>query len=187
MIRKFGILGVFLLIASLSACSLSGAENQGTCTQSARKESPSARATELAGTLARILSCINTTSSPADAARGISGYPIQSPEARTNPPHRTALLIGLYLAQGTLQALDTQATLRAIASGKAREGNPIVSPFATQPVALVAFKGGVTAAIIFGVDRLSKSHPRAARIALAAIDGEYMYVVQRDYRILGRR
>ena len=112
-----------------------------------------------------------------------------------NPPlelnrsvnRRSSLLIGLYVSQGALQALDAQATLRALHSGSAREGNPLISPFASQPVALVIFKVALGAGIIYGVDRLHKSHPRLATSTLGVINAGYGYLVQRSYRSFSAR
>jgi hypothetical protein len=92
------------------------------------------------------------------------------------------LLIGLYVSYGLLQALDAQSTIRALHSGAAREGNPLLSPFAAQPAALATFKLGLTGGTIYGIDRLYKSHRRLAMITLATINSGYACIVQRNYR-----
>jgi hypothetical protein len=86
------------------------------------------------------------------------------------------------VSHGLLQVLDARATSRALRTGSAQEGNPVVRPIATQPAALIAFKLGVAAGIIYGIDRLHKNHPRLAMITLGAINGGYLYFVQRGYR-----
>jgi hypothetical protein len=96
-------------------------------------------------------------------------------------------LIGLYVSHGVLQALDAQGTLRALHSGSAQEGNPLLRPFASQPAALVAFKLALGAGVIYGIDRLHKSHPRLAKTTLGAINAGYVYVVQRNYRDFSTR
>jgi hypothetical protein len=98
------------------------------------------------------------------------------------PPRRSALLISLYVSHGLLQVLDARATSRALRTGSAQEGNPLMRPVAGQPAALVALKLGVAAWIIYGIDRLHKTHPRLAVITLGVINGGYLYSVQRSYR-----
>lgn len=105
-------------------------------------------------------------------------------ESRPERARRTPFLIGLYATQVALQALDAESTLRAIQSGKGREGNPVISPFASNPAALVGFKMGATSALILNLDRLHRNHPRAATIALLAIDAGYAFVVQHNYSVL---
>ena len=95
---------------------------------------------------------------------------------------RPALLIGMYVSYGLLQALDAQSTIRALNSGSAHEGNPALSPFAAHPAALAAFKLGLTGGTIYGFDRVYKSHHRLTMIALTAVNGGYAYVVRRNYR-----
>ena len=103
---------------------------------------------------------------------------------KKNPPtpRRSPLLISLYASHGLLQVLDALATSRALRTGSAQEGNPLIRPIATQPAALIAFKLGLAAGIIYGIDRLHKNHPRLAMITLGAINGGYLYFVQRGYR-----
>jgi hypothetical protein len=88
----------------------------------------------------------------------------------------------MYVSQGVLQALDAQSTIRAIHTGSAREGNPIVAPFASNTAAFVVFKLALAAGTIYGIDRLYKYHPRLAMSTLGAINGGYAFLVQRNYR-----
>jgi uncharacterized protein DUF5658 len=125
-------------------------------------------------------SSLSLANDPAKSATGfISNQPLMT---KPRSARRSPLLIALYVSHGVLQGLDAQSTLRAIHSGSGREGNPLVSPFASQPAALVGFKVGATAGTIYGIDRLYKSHPRLAMITLAAINGGYAILVQRNYR-----
>lgn len=105
-------------------------------------------------------------------------------ESKPERARRTPFLIGLYATQVTLQALDAESTLRAIQTGKGREANPIISPFASNPAALVGFKMGATSALILSLDRLHRNHPRAATITLLAINAGYAFVVQHNYSVL---
>jgi hypothetical protein len=103
-------------------------------------------------------------------------------ESKPRTARRPALLIGLYVSYSLLQVLDAQSTIRALHSGQAHEGNPLLSPFAAHPVALVTFKMGLTGVTIYGCDRLYKAHRKLAMISLAAINSGYAYIVQRTYR-----
>jgi hypothetical protein len=111
-----------------------------------------------------------------------AGLRNQPDELSRSTNRRSSLLIGLYIMQGVLQALDAHATLRALHTGSAREGNPIIRLFASQPAALVSFKLGLGAGTIYGVDRLHKSHSRLATTTLGVINAGYVYIVQRNYR-----
>jgi hypothetical protein len=91
-------------------------------------------------------------------------------------------LIGLYISQGVLQALDAQSTIRAIHAGSAQEGNALIRPFASQPAVLVGLKLALAAGTIYGIDRLYKYHPRLAMSTLGAINAGYVGLVLRNYR-----
>jgi len=114
---------------------------------------------------------------------------IGSDPAALNPhsARRPALLIGMYVSYGLLQALDAELTISALRAGRAHEGNPILSPFASNPAALAAFKLVLTGGTILGIDRSRKSHPKLAMVALTAINGGYAFVVLRDFRNFSTR
>jgi uncharacterized protein DUF5658 len=118
----------------------------------------------------------------APASSGALAIKTQPLESKPKSVRRSPLLIGLYVTHAVLQGLDAQSTLRGLHSGSAREGNPLARPFASNPGALVGFKAGVTAGTIFGIDRLYRTHPRMAMITLGAINGGYVFLVQRNYR-----
>jgi hypothetical protein len=88
----------------------------------------------------------------------------------------------MYVSYGLLQALDAESTIHALRTRKAYEGNPVLSPFASNPAALSAFKLGLTGGTILGIDRLRKSNRRLAMITLAVVNGGYACVVARNYR-----
>jgi len=118
------------------------------------------------------------------AAAGVRDQP---QERKQSTSRRSSLLIGLYVMQGALQVLDAQATLRALHSSSVREGNPIIRPFASQPVALFTFKLGLGAATIYGTDRLHKFHSRLAIATLGVINAGYVYIVQHNCRCFSAR
>jgi len=100
---------------------------------------------------------------------------------------RTPLLLGLYMAQIVLQSLDARSTLLAVREGKGREGNPVLSPFASSPPLLVGFKMGATIGVIGTFDRLHRTHPRAATITMIAADLGYGFVVAHNQSVLNSR
>jgi hypothetical protein len=111
----------------------------------------------------------------------------QPPEPKPRRARRSALLVGLCVSYGVLQAPDAHATIRALHCSSVREETPIVSPFASQPAALIAFKAGVTAGTIRGIDRLNKSHPRLAIVTFGVTNIGHAYLVQRNYRDIPAR
>ena len=120
--------------------------------------------------------------------------PIRPGAIRSDPPAskprtapRPALLIGMYVSYGLLQALDAESTIHALQTRKAYEGNPVLSPFASNPAALAASKLALTGGTILGIDRLRKSRRRLAMITMAVVNGGYAYVVLRSYRNFSTR
>jgi hypothetical protein len=83
--------------------------------------------------------------------------------------------------------LDAASTLRAVGSGAAREANPLFQPLVAHPPAFIAFKAGIGAGMIYGIHRVSKRHPVEAILIMSAINGGYVYLVQRSFRIAARR
>jgi hypothetical protein len=73
----------------------------------------------------------------AGVVAGIRNQPLELKRSRNR---RSPLLIGLYISQRVLQALDAQSTVRALHAGSAQDGNPLVRPSASQSAALVVFK-----------------------------------------------
>ena len=85
-------------------------------------------------------------------------------------------LEGSYIG---LQVLDLHSTHRALATGLAREGNPLV---ASEPVRIGA-KAALSAFTVFAMERVAKKHPHAAWVTLAAINGFYVGIVAHNYRV----
>ena len=132
------------------------------------------------------------------ATPGLSSPPIVSlpraavigsepPASKPRKSPRPALLMGMYVSYGLLQVLDAELTIHALQTKRASEGNPVLSPFASNPAALAAFKLGVTSGTILGIGRLRKSHRRLAMVTLAVINGGYACVVMRSYREFSSR
>jgi hypothetical protein len=83
-----------------------------------------------------------------------------------------------------MQVLDAHSTLQVVQSGVGREGNSVIRPFASSTAALIGFKMGTAYGMILTLDRLHKTHPRAATVALIAINCGYGFVVAHNYSVL---
>jgi len=99
-----------------------------------------------------------------------------------SPPKRPAALPWLYASYAAVQALDAQSTLRALNAG-AVEANPIMSGVAGNPAALLAVKGGVTAATIYLVEKSWKKNRIAGVVSMAVLTSAYAVVVANNYRV----
>jgi hypothetical protein len=64
------------------------------------------------------------------------------------PGRPSARLVPLYVAYGTLQALDAHSTHAARRSGKTREANPLLRDVAHNPAALIAVKAASGVVVI---------------------------------------
>jgi hypothetical protein len=105
---------------------------------------------------------------------------------KTAPPaKRSPLLFTLYASHLALELLDARSTQQAVANGRAREGNPLLEPFATNTAALTVTKLGMAAGIIFATDRLYRHHPLFAMVILGTINTGYIILLQRSYARFG--
>ena len=106
------------------------------------------------------------------------------PLARVREPERPGgqVLVPLYASFIALQALDVHSTLRAVNRG-AVEANPIMAPFADRPAAMVAFKAGMAAGIVYMTERVRRHSPLAAIVMMAAFNSAYVTVVANNYRV----
>jgi len=179
---RLGLAVILLFVELLTVAPLKAGQDQGNRSNPSEVRATSEAMAPFNSQPADARSFQSLANGPSDPAEGLGFIKNQPPESKPNSARRSPLLIGLYVSYGILQALDAQSTIRALHSGSAREGNPLVSPFAGQPAALVGFKVGVTAGTIYGTDRLYKSHHRLAMITLAAIDAGYACIVARNYR-----
>jgi Domain of unknown function (DUF5658) len=94
---------------------------------------------------------------------------------------RPGALVPLYVSFGTLQALDTHSTVRALGRG-AVEANPIMKGIAGNPTALLAVKAAGTAGVIFASERIWKRNRTAAVFFMVAANSAMAWVVQNNYR-----
>ena len=111
---------------------------------------------------------------------------MKSPRSGFRPERarRSPFLVGLYATQIAMQVLDAHSTLQALQSGMGREGNSVVKPFASSPAALFGIKIGTASGMIQTLDRLHKTPPRAATVALIVINCGYGFVVAHNYSVL---
>ena len=185
--RKMEMSGIMLFVGLLTVGPLRAGQDQGNGSKPSEVPTTSEAMPPFNAQPADARSFQSLANGPSSPAQGFGAIRTQPPESKPNSARRSPLLIGLYVSYGILQALDAQSTIRGLHSGSAREGNPLVSPFAGQPAALVGFKVGITAGTIYGTDRLYKSHHRLAMITLAAVDAGYACLVARNYRTFPAR
>lgn len=94
-----------------------------------------------------------------------------------------ALHTTLSTSFAILQTLDVATTLRGVSNGRAREANPLMGGLAQRPAALVGVKAGLTAATIFSMHSLSKTHPKAAVLTMLALNAGSAFVVRSNFRL----
>jgi len=99
------------------------------------------------------------------------------------PSHRPRPLVPMYASFATLQALDYHSTTRALASGAGREANPLMRPIVDNHAAFIAMKAAATTAIVFGTERMWKTHPRRAVVFMAVANSAMAVVVAHNYSV----
>jgi len=176
------LIAVILFVELLPAAPLSAGQDQGNDPNSPEVRAATAAKPPFTTQPGDFHSNHSLANGPSRPAPGVGVIRNRPPESKPNSAQRSPLLIGLYVSHGILQALDAQSAIRTHRLGSAREVNPLVGPFAGQPAALMGFKGAATAGIIYGTDRVYKSHPRLALITLAAINAGFVCLVVRNYR-----
>jgi hypothetical protein len=106
---------------------------------------------------------------------------VDAPERQTKWS-APALRVSLASAFVGLQALDVTTTLHGV-NGGAVEANPLMGGLAKHPAAFVAVKSGLTAATVISMHGLSKKHPKAAVLAMVALNAGSVLVVRSNFRI----
>jgi hypothetical protein len=95
---------------------------------------------------------------------------------------RPAALVPLYGSFATLQALDYQSTRRALASGAAREANPLMRSIVKNRPAFIAVKAAATAGVVVAGEKMWKKNRAAAVLFVAGANAAVGVVVARNYR-----
>ncbi len=98
------------------------------------------------------------------------------------PARRPAALLPLYGAFGALQVVDLVTTRRALDGGTAREGNPVMAPFAGNLRASIALKAASTTATILLTEHLWKKDRAAAVGLMAALGSAYAVIAVHNLR-----
>jgi uncharacterized protein DUF5658 len=101
----------------------------------------------------------------------------------TDPPKRPRLFVPMYMGLVALEASDGYLTWSAVHQG-AVEQNPVVAPFTRNAFALTGFKMAATAVTIVAMERLRRQHPRAATVAVIALNGAMGWVVYHNARVV---
>ncbi len=91
----------------------------------------------------------------------------------------------LFIAYLAGQALDTSTTVYAFRHGFT-EANPTLAWAPEKPVLFIGFKTGLGAAGVWASYSLHKKHPKAAKLALAAVAGSVWYAGLHNLRALRR-
>jgi len=105
------------------------------------------------------------------------------PSSHLAAPPRPRPLAPMYASFATLQALDYHSTTRALASGAGREANPLMRPIVDNHAAFIAMKAAATTAIVFGTERMWKTHPRRAVVFMAVANSAMALVVAHNYSV----
>jgi uncharacterized protein DUF5658 len=132
--------------------------------------------------------CLTLIGAPAvDGARtSETSAPAQeTPSLAIGVPSRPAALMPLYISFSTLQILDVHSTLRAPEFG-GTEANPLLRGIVGSPVALVATKAGVSAAVMLATERLWKRNKAAAVLMMIGLNSVYAGVVAHNYIVEAR-
>jgi hypothetical protein len=133
-----------------------------------------------APTLERTSADVAATRPASQATSGEGEYPVLrravAPQQRLQPHW------WLHVSFAALQGLDVYSTIHAVGQG-GREANPVLQGVANKPMALVAIKTGMTAAIIYATDRIWRKKPRTALTLMIVQNAAYMIVVAHNYRV----
>lgn len=94
--------------------------------------------------------------------------------------------IARWSALGIGAGLDWDSTSRAIGTGGAKEGNPIVGDLANSRVKLGLVKGLTNGAIGYSLDQVAKKHPKLALATAIGLGGLQAGVGIRNYGIYNK-
>lgn len=103
------------------------------------------------------------------------------PAAAQSP--RPVALIPLYISFGTLQGLDIHSTMKARAAG-GREVNPVLTIAGDSTLSLVLTKSAATAGVVFGTERLARSHPKSAVLLMVCLNAAMAVAVAHNYSVI---
>jgi len=106
--------------------------------------------------------------------------------AIVHPPERPSILIPLYVSAAGLEGLDYLTTRRAIASGAAAEGNPVMKSVVGNSAAFLAVKAGSIGGTIWLEERLWRSHRMAAVASMIGFNVAMSAVVGHNARVLAQ-
>ncbi|HMF99167.1 MAG TPA: hypothetical protein VKE96_32935 [Vicinamibacterales bacterium] len=95
---------------------------------------------------------------------------------------RPVALIPLYVSFGVLQGLDIHSTMKARAAG-GREANPVLTVGGDSTLSLVLLKSASTAGVVFGTERLARSHPKGAVWLMVCLNAALAVAVAHNYSV----
>ena len=101
---------------------------------------------------------------------------------RQDPPSSVDILIGTQAILHSVDLFSTAYTLR-LASGNAREANPLLAPLSRRPLVLASVSGAVDVLQAYTVGRLQPRHPRIALAWALILVGVEGYAVTNNVRV----
>ena len=104
-----------------------------------------------------------------------------------SPSMDRRLRLGMFATFAALQALDTVSTLQVTRVAGVREANPLMAGLVGRPTAFIAVKAASTSAVGAILHHVSRRRPKAALVALSAINVGCALVVASNYTHLTRR
>src|SRR5262245_54668191 len=102
-----------------------------------------------------------------------------------SPPEKRIANAAMIVTYGTtmlVQLYDAHTTIRAINAG-AREVNPLLAPFSSQPLTIVGLAAARAAAINIGLQSIAGRNKWAAIVAGAAINSAYLVAASHNNRV----
>jgi len=103
----------------------------------------------------------------------------RSPEPVPSQGPTVGLLQAGFVA---LQVADLHSTFRATDNGIAVEANPLM----VNKSSAIMLKASASIAVLLATHHWAKTHPKATKVLLIAVDGVYSGIVIHNYAIKGR-
>ncbi len=100
------------------------------------------------------------------------------------PDRRPEVLVPLYWWLITLNAMDIRSTRQGLATGRAREANPLMKPFVKNTGAFIGVKAALTVGTIYFAERARRKHPKKVLVWMIATDAALAAIVAHNYRVL---
>lgn len=120
------------------------------------------------------------------AAPATAQSPSEAPAVSHASNDRPSRLRALLATEAVLHSADMFTTVYTLQLGDAREGNPLLAPFAERPAALVAISGAVNVLQLYTISKLQRRHPKMAVAWAVILIGAEAFAVTNNVRIAGQ-